>query len=257
MRLIDTHSHLEMNRLHKRIQEVVEGAKQNNLVGIFTASVYLETAPIALNLADQYKNFIFPCLGFAPAEAAKKPTTFEPFVKFVKENIHKMVGLGEIGLDYYWIKDKEIRKDVENKFIELIQLGNNINKPIVIHCREAEQRVIELIEEYCTQDKVHMHCFSGPKYLVKRALKNGWYFSIPTSVLSRKEYQNLADAVPLERMFLETDAPYQAPSKNLNPNEPKYVAMSAVHIANMKNTTVENIAEITTENAINFYSLPL
>jgi TatD DNase family protein len=257
MRLIDTHSHLEWNSLNKKLDQIVQGAKENGLVGILTASVFLETAPVGLEIAKQYKNFIFPCVGFAPTEAAKKPATFLPFKKFVVEHQDEMVGLGEIGLDYYWVKDKEIRQDVENKFIELIQLGNQINKPIVIHCRDAEQRVIELIEEYCTYDRVHMHCFSGPTYLIKRALKNGWYFSVPTSVVNRKYHQALAENVPLERMFLETDAPFLSPIKNQKLNEPKNIALSATHIANMKHTTLENVAETTTENAIEFYSLHL
>jgi TatD DNase family protein len=257
MRLIDTHSHLEWDSLNIKLDQIVQGAKENGLVGILTASVFLETASVGLEIAKKYKNFIFPCLGFAPTEAAKKPATFEPFKQFVLEHQHEMVALGEIGLDYYWVKDKDTRKDVENKFIELIQLGNKINKPIVIHCRDAEQRVIELIEEYCTHDKVHMHCFSGPTYLIKRALKNGWYFSVPTSVINRKYHQALAETVPLERMFLETDAPFLSPIKNQKLNEPKNIAISAVHIANMKNTTAENVAETTTMNAIEFYSLPL
>jgi len=257
MRLIDTHSHLEWNSLHSKLDRVVQGAKENGLVGILTASVFLETAPVGLAIAKEYENFVFPCLGFAPTEAAKKPATFEPFKQFVLDHQDEMVALGEIGLDYYWIKNKEVLKDVEKKFIELIQLGNKINKPIVIHCRDAEQRVIELVEEYCTHDRVHMHCFSGPTYLIKRALKNGWYFSVPTSVINRKYHQKLAETVPLERMFLETDAPFLSPIKGKKLNEPKNIAVSAVHIANMKNTTPEEVGEITTQNAIDFYSLPL
>ncbi len=102
-----------------------------------------------------------------------------------------------------------------------------------------------------------MHCYSGPPYLIKRALKNGWYFSVPTSVVNRKYHQVLAENVPLERMFLETDAPFLSPIKKEKLNEPKNIALSAAHIANMKNTTLENVAETTTENAIEFYSLPL
>ncbi|MBN2155450.1 MAG: TatD family hydrolase [Candidatus Lokiarchaeota archaeon] len=257
MRLIDTHSHLEWNSLYEKLEQVVKGAKENGLIGIITSSVWLDTAPVGIKIAHKYENFIFPSIGFAPTEAAKKPATFEPFKQFVLEHSNQMIGLGEIGLDYYWIKDKVIRKDVENKFIELIQLSETINKPIVIHCRDAEQRVIELIEEYCNHDRVHMHCFSGPSHLVKRALKNGWCFSVPTSVVNRKYHQKLAENVPLERMFLETDAPFLSPLKDQKINEPKNIAISAVRIANMKNTTPDNVADITTANAIEFYSLPI
>ena len=256
MRLIDTHSHLEWDTLYNKLDDVVKGAKEKGLIGIITSSVWLDTAPISIEIAKKYNNFVFACVGFAPSEAGKKPATFEPFKQFVLEHKDQMVGLGEIGLDYYWVKDKEIRKDVENKFIDLIHLSETIKKPIAIHCRDAEERVIEVLEQYCSHDRVHMHCFSGPSYLIKRALKNGWYFSVPTSVVNRKYHQALAENVPLERMFLETDAPFLSPIKTEKLNEPKNIAISAEWIAKIKNTTLENVAEITSANAIEFYSLP-
>ena len=259
MRLIDTHAHLEIDKLNKILDKVIQGAQEAGLIGILTASVWLDTAPIVLEIAKKYKNFVFPCLGFAPTEVKNKPVNFEPFVKFVKENYTKMVGLGEIGLDYHWILDKEVRKEVEKRFVELIQLGNELNKPIVIHCRDAELRTIELLEEYCASDKVHMHCFSGDVNLIRRCLKNGWYFSVPASLMSAKRpyYKKLAEKVPLDRMFLETDAPFQSPPKTKYPNEPKNISISVAQIARIKNTSTTNVAETTTNNAIEFYSLPL
>ena len=255
MKLIDVHCHLESQRYQKIMDKVINGAKERGIISIITSSVYLNTAETVLELANKYKNYIFPTLGFAPSEVVKRPKTFEPFLKFAREKTDSYIALGEIGLDYYWVKDKEGQKLQEECFLKLIELANEIKKPIIIHCRDAEKRTIELIEQYYKGDKVHMHCFSGPVELIERGLKNGWYFSVPTSVVNRNYHKNLAKAVPLERMFLETDGPYLSPIKKVRMNEPKYISISAEYIADMKGVSVEEVAEKTTQNALDFFGI--
>ncbi|MHA1729897.1 MAG: TatD family hydrolase [Promethearchaeota archaeon] len=255
MRLIDVHSHLEWQNFHGKLDNVIINAKNAKLIAIITSSISLDMAPVALKIAERFRNYVFPTLGFAPSETKKRPKTFNNFLQFVKNNSEKIIAVGEVGLDYYWIKDREERKFSEECFIKSIQLSEKINKPLVIHCRDAEKKTIELLEEHCSHDNVHMHCFSGTAIHIKRCIKNGWIFSVPTSVVNRKSHKNLAKEVPIERMMLETDAPFLSPIKSEKLNEPKNIAISAKYIAELKGIKVEELAEITTKNALEFFSI--
>ncbi|MBD3353885.1 MAG: hypothetical protein GF364_20550 [Candidatus Lokiarchaeota archaeon] len=255
MRLIDVHSHLEWPDFKGKLGGVKERANANNVIAAISSSVMAKSAQEVLDIQKEFKGFIFACCGFAPAEFKKHPQSVEDFIKFSKDHADEFLALGEIGLDYYWIKDKDTRDLAERRFIELLNLADTLNKPIVIHCRDAEEKTIQLIEENFQGDKVHMHCFSGPPDLIKRGLKNGWMFSVPTSVVSRKYHQRLADTVPIDRMMLETDSPFLSPLRGEKRNEPKNIAISAKFIANMKKVNLEEFAESTTQNAIDFYSL--
>lgn len=259
MNLIDTHSHLEWPDFRNKLDQVIERARSSGIIAIISSSVFADAIQDVLNIADKYKNYVFCSCGFAPSEFGKRSHTFQKYIDFLKkeDNYKKFVAIGEIGLDYYWIKDIPTRKLQEEKFIETLELANKIKKPIVIHCRDAESRTIELIEHYFESNMVHMHCFSGSTELIQRGVRNGWMFSVPTSVINRKYHQNLAKSVPLEQMMLETDAPFLSPIKNERMNESKNIVLSAKYIAETKGINVERVAEQTTENAIKFFSLKI
>lgn len=255
MKLIDTHCHLEWPTYDKILDEVIKRAKDSGIKAIITSSVIASLSSKVLELAERYKNFVYPCLGFAPSETAENPESFLDFMKFAVDHADQFKAVGEVGLDYYWVKEKEKRKFSEECFKKSISLANKLRKPIVIHCRDAEKRAIELLEENYTGDKVHMHCFSGSTKLIERCVKNGWFLSVPTSVVNRKSHKILAENVPLEQMMLETDGPFLSPIPGQKINESKNIEISAKFIAELKNINVEEIAEITTENAVKFYTL--
>lgn len=257
MRLIDVHSHLEWPSFISSMDKVIDSAKKAGLVSIISSSIDLKSAQLTLDLSENYKNYVFASVGFSPSETAKRPKTFQSFLDFAELNLEKFIALGEVGLDYYWIRNKDQRKFSEKCFIQSIYLAEKLNKPLTIHCRDAEKNTIEILEEYSSTDKIHMHCFSGSSIHIKRCVKNGWMFSVPTSVVNRKSHQKLAKEVPLERMMLETDAPFLSPLKSEKRNEPKNIEIAVKYIANMKNINVEELAEITTQNAIDFFSLKL
>lgn len=257
MKLIDVHSHLEWPSLQNDLDNIVRRAKEKSVIAAISSSVTLKSASDVLRLAEKYKGFVYPCMGLSPSEIKKHPDTFDKFVEYAIENKDRYLALGEIGLDYYWIKDKENRAFVEEKFVQLLNLANDLEKSIIIHCRDAEKRTIELIEEHYDSETVHMHCFSGSTDLIERGLNNGWYFSVPTSVVNRSYHKKLADTVPLERMMLETDAPFLSPIKGKRHNEPANIEISAEYIAKRKGTSVGEVASSTTKNAKEFYHLPI
>jgi TatD DNase family protein len=257
MRLIDVHGHLEWDSFSKNIDDVIMRSRENNIIAAITCSVYTTTIEQTLDLVKKNKGFLFATLGFAPSDYKKRSDTFTTYLEQTEKNAAKIVAVGEIGLDYYWIREPDIRKQCEDYFIQALALADKIKKPIVIHCRDAEKRTIELIEEYYQGDRIHMHCFSGDEKLISRCLKNGWWFSIPTSVINRKIHQTLASTVPLDRMMLETDAPFLSPIEGQKINEPKNIVLSARYIAKLKGVSIEEVADITTKNAIELFSLGL
>ncbi|MHA1340782.1 MAG: TatD family hydrolase [Promethearchaeota archaeon] len=257
IQLVDVHCHLEWKDFANNLDAVIERAKQNGIIAIITSSVTVSSGIEALEIIEKYKGYVYGTCGFAPSEFTRKnhDKEFSKYLDFIKANVSKFVGIGEIGLDYYWIRDWDLRRYTEERFIKVLQLADKLRMPIVIHCRDAERRAIEIIEEYYSGDKVHMHCFSGAVKLIKRGLKNGWFFSIPTSAITRRNHKILAEIVPLEQMMLETDAPFLSPLKDEKRNESKNIVLTAKFISELKNISIEEVALRTTENAINFYSL--
>ena len=257
MGLVDVHSHLEWPSFNDVLDDVILRSKENGIDAIVTSSINLKGAKRVLQIAEKFKNYVFCTLGYSPSEILSKHDLFDKYLDFAEQNSNKFIGLGEVGLDFKWVIDKEDRKFSEKCFIKAIGLADKINKPIVIHCRDAEKKTIDILEQYASTDRIHMHCYSGPSVHIKRCIKNGWFFSIPTSVIDRKSHQKVAMEVPLERMMLETDAPFLSPLKKDKRNEPKNIVLSAEFIAKLKNKSFEEVAEITTRNAKEFYKLNL
>ncbi len=250
--LIDSHCHLDWKSFNKDIDDVIQRAKENGLIAIITSS-FFENFEKTLNYAEKFKNYVFISLGLHPPQV--NINSVKRTIKLIQENANKIKAIGEVGLDYYWIKDPKKRDGQKKAFVEFINLSIELELPIVIHARNAHSDAINILENN-SASKVLMHCFSGKVIEVKRVIKNGWYISVPTSVTNRGVHQNIAKVCPLEYMLLETDSPFLSPFKKSR-NEPMNVKYSAEKIAEIKKVTVEEISEITTKNAIKFYNLDL
>ena len=166
-----------------------------------------------------------------------------------KEN-DKIVGIGEIGLDYYWNKEnKEIQKQA---FIMQIELANRLNLPITIHTREAVSDTLEILKQHPVQQKGVFHCCPLNRELVKEALKLGFYISFagPVTFKNSKNAQEIVEMVPNDRMLIETDSPYLAPEPVRG--NVRYIAEK---IANIKSLSTEEIAEITYQNTLKIFKI--
>ena len=172
-----------------------------------------------------------------------------------KEN-DKIVGIGEIGLDYYWNKEnKEIQKQA---FIMQIELANRLNLPITIHTREAVSDTLEILTQQPVQQKGVFHCCPLNRELVKEALKLGFYISFagPVTFKNSKNAQEIAEMVPNDRMLIETDSPYLAPEPVRGTrNDSRNVRYIAEKIANIKSLSTEEIAEITYQNTLKIFKI--
>jgi TatD DNase family protein len=244
LRFFDTHSHLEMSRLYPKAEAIVRRAREAGVIGVVVSAVEPKYYSKALDLKKRFSGFIWPTLGLHPPRAT--PQMVKQAIGAIHDYAEEIVAIGEVGLDYYWVKDSKGREYQKTVFIEFIHLADELNLPLVVHSREAEADAMQILREEKMFD-VQLHCFNDPKH-VQQAAEERFFMSVPTSVVSRQR------AMPLENMLLETDAPYLSPFPGQT-NEPSNLPLAATKIAELKGTTTEVIAGTTTTNALNFLHL--
>ncbi|MFX1318539.1 MAG: TatD family hydrolase [Promethearchaeota archaeon] len=250
VKLFDTHSHLEMPRLYQKADKIVRRAKEAGVIGVVVSAIEPKFYQKALDLKKRFPGYIWPTFGLHPPRAT--PQMVNRTVKTIRDYAGEIVAIGEVGLDYYWVKDSKERDYQKTAFVEFIHLAEELSLPLVVHSREAEEDAIQILLEQ-RMSEVQLHCFNDPQN-VRQAVEAKFFMSVPTSVVSRQRMQHIAKEMPLENMLLETDAPYLSPVPKQT-NEPANLPQSAVKIAEIKSTTPETIAATTTSNALNFLHL--
>ncbi len=248
--LIDSHTHLDAKWFNNDIPIVIENAKKNQIEAIITSSITPSIHKVK-NIVNRYPNYVFWALGLHPPGVTNQ--TVKTIMKLIEKHRSEIVAIGEVGLDYYWVKEEKKREEQKEAFKVFINLAKKFDKPLVIHARDAQTDTIEILEENSARN-ILMHCFSGNEAETSRILKNNWLISVPTSIINRKIHQLMAKIVPLDQMLLETDAPYLSPIRKMR-NEPANIRISAQKIAEIKETSFENVARKTTANARKFYNL--
>jgi TatD DNase family protein len=244
--LVDSHCHLDFPQFDKDRDAVVARARD---VVIVNSTVDPELVEKALGMPGRYGN-VRCTLGFSASELDEGK--FEAMKTLIRENRDRIVGLGEIGLDYHWVKDEAGREAERSHFRELARLGAQLGLPLVVHSREAEADCINILGEL--KVRAMMHCFSGSVEEAKRAVDIGCLVSIPANVGSSKGRQRLVGALPLESLVLETDAPYLSPKRGER-NEPANVRAAAAKVAEIKGVGAAKVEEATTGNALGFYGI--
>ena len=248
IRLIDTHSHIDMIE-QISLEDVLYNAAANNVEKIILPCAYPADIDKIMDITEKYDN-IYAYLGVHPSEARDwNDGLVDKIEKYVSLS-KKVVGIGEIGLDYYWDKSfNDIQKEV---FIKQIFLANKLNLPINIHDREAHKDCFDIIQEYNQKSTVIMHCFSGSVEFARECIKSGYYIAIGGVVTFKNavKIKDVAADIPLDRLLLETDAPYLTPVPYRGKeNQPAYVKYVAEEIAQLRGMTIEDIASATTQNA--------
>ena len=252
--LIDTHTHINMLE-EISIKECIINAEKNGIKKLIIPSAYPNDFDIVAELTEKYEN-IYGMLGVHPSEVKDwNDSLIEKISDLVSKN-KKIVAIGEIGLDYYWDKSfNELQKDV---FIKQIKLANSLNLPIDIHDRDAHKDTYEILKEYNKTSKVVMHCYSGSKEFAKECIKEGYYLGIGGVVTFKnaKKLKEVVEEISLENIILETDAPYLTPVPYRGKeNQPAYVKYVAEEIAKIKNISIEEVTQKTTENAERIFKI--
>jgi len=253
--LTDTHAHLNSESFDGDRQEVIQRALATGVTRIVNVGFNRETIPSSMELAESY-DFIYTAVGWHPTDA--KDMTPEDLEWIGRLCSHeKVVAIGEIGLDYHWDTSP---KDVQARvFREQIRLARKLGKPIVIHNREAHQDILSILrEEKAAEVGGIMHCFSGSWETARQCLDMNFYISFggPITFKNAKQPKEVLAKVPLDRLLIETDAPYLTPHPYRGKrNETSYVRLIAQAAAEIKGISFEELAEMTTANAIRLLGL--
>ncbi|MBD2872871.1 TatD family hydrolase [Paenibacillus arenilitoris] len=246
--LFDTHTHLDSHKFDEDREDVIRRAREAGVHMLVNIGFNRETIPTTMELAERYE-FIYAAVGWHPVDSIDmRPEDLDWIERLCAHK--KVVAIGEIGLDYHWDTSP---KDVQHRvFREQIRLARKLNKPIVIHNRDAHEDVVRLLREENAKDVGGvMHCFSGSWETAKQCLDMNFYISFggPVTFQNARVPKEVLKQVPLDRILIETDAPYLAPHPFRGKrNESAYVAKVAETAAELLGKTVEEIGRITTEN---------
>ena len=250
--MIDVHCHLEHEKF-KDNKELIKSFKKE-LKAIITSSSHPKDFEISLQIKKEFNSFVFLCVGLHPEYIEEfSEETLDRFEEFVKENANEIVSIGEIGLDYFWIKDEKLREKQKWFFEKLIEFARSIKKPITVHIRDSYEDAFKILENLDYQ-KVHLHMFGGDKFLDK-VLSNEWKVSIGPILLRSKKHKKIVKGLPLEKIMIETDSPWM--KIDVRESLPTDVKIVAERISTIKKINLEEVERITDKNAISFFNLQL
>ncbi len=253
--LTDTHCHLDFPDFDHDREQVIQRARQEGVVCIINIGSSLRGSREGIGLSRQY-DFIYCSVGIHPHEADRiDKRVLEEIWQLSKEN--KVVAIGEIGLDYY--KRFSSPENQRRLFMNLLDLARQRSLPVIIHCRQAQEEVINILKDTQLPGGV-MHCFSGDEEFLKQVLDLGLYISFTCNLTYKKSdrLREIARLVPLERLLLETDAPFLAPEGLRGKrNEPAYVRHLAEMLASIKGIDIQELTRITATNAGRLFGIKL
>lgn len=253
--LFDTHMHVNAEQFNEDREAVIERAFAAGVEYMVVVGFDRETIPLAIEIAEKYDT-IYAAVGWHPVDAVDMTEEDLQWIEELSKH-PKVVAIGEMGLDYHWDKSpKDIQKDV---FRKQIQLAKKVQMPIIIHNREATEDIIQILqEEDAAEVGGIMHCYNDSVQYVQACLDMNFYISLggPVTFKNAPLPKEVAEAVPLDRLLVETDSPYLAPHPNRGKrNEPAYVKLVAEKIAELRGISVEEVSEKTTENALRFFGI--
>ncbi|MGZ4165082.1 MAG: TatD family hydrolase [Tumebacillaceae bacterium] len=254
--LFDTHSHLNSPQFADELDEIIDRARANDVRSIVIPSYDYESVLRGLAIAEQREG-IYVAVGYHPCDLNDlNDDHYQQIYNWAKNE--KVVAIGEIGLDYYWdTTTPELQQDM---FRKQIAIAKELDLPIVIHDRDAHGDILKLLkEEDAAKVGGIMHCFSGSWEMAQECMKMNFYISFggPVTFKNGKRPAEVAAKVPIERLLVETDAPYLTPEPYRGKrNEPAYVKHVAEKIAVLREMPYYDLAMRTTENAHRVFKLP-
>ena len=260
MEFFDSHSHYNDEKFNEDREQIINDTYNDGITKFVCAGYNIKSSLFSIELSKKYK-FIYSICGISPNDIPQSEQQLwkdiDEITKIVKLNdSKKVVAIGEIGLDYYWNKEnKELQKEA---FIKQIDLANELELPIVIHSRDAFIDTIKIIKEHKVNKAGIFHCCQLNQELVKQALELNYYISFagPITFKNSKNAPDIIKMVPLDRILIETDSPYLSPEPNRGKrNDCRNVKYIAQKIADVKNVTLEEVAQKTYENAMKIFEI--
>ncbi|WP_315539876.1 TatD family hydrolase [Eikenella corrodens] len=249
--LIDSHCHLNFPDLAQRLPEVLANMAEAGVDKAITISVSRQSFEEVHAIAQNHPN-IYATVGIHPDDPEAEEFSLEELLERAARP--KVVAIGETGLDYHWCKGDLAWQ--HQRFALHIEAANRSGLPLVVHTRDAAEDTMRLLREHQAHAGV-IHCFTEDVNTAKLALDLGFYISFSGIVTFKNAtaIQEAARYVPLDRLLVETDAPYLAPvPKRGKPNEPAYVRHTAAFVAQLRGDSLENIAQATTANCLRLFN---
>ena len=255
--IVDSHCHLDDPKLYDQLDNIINRADKNNIKYLLTiCTTILSFKKIDL-IVKKYSN-VYGTFGIHPHETQKnKKINSQDICSYKKKN-DKIIGIGETGLDYYYdYSDREVQK---KSFVEHIKAASELNIPLIVHSRNAENDIFDILnnEKKNSKLKVLIHCFTGTKSFAKKLIDIDCYISI-SGIITFKNSTLLSEAasyIPLEKLLVETDSPYLAPIPlRGKSNEPSYIIHTLEKLALIKKITTLEIEKKTTSNFFKLFNL--
>ena len=250
--MIDSHCHLDHEPLRSDLVNIIKRSKEVGINKILTICTTLESF-IKIKEIIKKDDIIYGTYGIHPHETKNNNVNKELIIKEIQNN-KKIIGVGETGLDFYYNHSDQ---DVQIKsFIEHIEASIELNIPLIVHSRNAENEILAIFKNYKNKNlKILMHCFTGSKSFANKLLDFNVFFSASGIITFKKsiELQNTFKFIPTEKLLIETDSPYLAPEPNRGKkNEPSFIKYTAEKLANIKNLEIN---EVITKTSLNFNTL--
>ena len=262
MILIDSHCHIDGEQFDADRDEVVERAREAGvaaMLNIGTGDPHSDDLRRAVAVAEKYDN-VYASVGVHPHDAKLYDDAAESHLKELVRSSKKVIAWGEIGLDYYY--DHSPRDVQRNVFVRQIRTARELDLPIIIHSRDADDETVEILATECSYESFRgiMHCFGGTAAMAEALMPLGFYISFAGNVTFKKA-ENLRDAarvVPLDRLLIETDCPFLTPVPFRGKrNEPAYVIHTAEFLAEFYSVPVTELARRTTQNFLDLFDVAL
>ncbi len=244
--IIDIHCHLTFKEYEADREKVIEDARAI-LKCVVTSGVEPEDGRKALELAESesWHDFVLVSLGLHPIHVVEKSDhEISDYEEFISKNRTRIVGIGEIGLDYYWVRDPMKIKRTESVFEELLELARELNLPVILHLRGegAIERGLKFVSDADIKRAV-FHCFTGKPQLATAICEEGYHISLPASIVRSKTMKKVAKRIPLSALHAETDAPYLSPDTEQKRNVPQQVKVVYEEIARQKKTDFQTVED--------------
>ncbi|MDC0074681.1 TatD family hydrolase [Alphaproteobacteria bacterium] len=252
--LVDSHCHLDNEKLHNISIEIIERAKNLGIGSLLTISTSLESIKKNIEIAENFDD-VWCSVGIHPHEADKQKLSFNEIHKIAKHK--KVIGIGETGLDFFY--NYSSVENQETSFRTHLEAANISNLPIIIHNRNSDDLMAKILKDETLNKNISgvIHCFSSSKKLAKTVLDLGFYISISGIITFKKsdEIREIAKFVPMDKLLIETDAPYLAPVPYRGKtNEPSLMIHTAEVISSVKSISLNRLAETTTNNFFKLFS---
>ena len=249
--IFDSHAHYDDKWFDEDREDLLSSMQENGVCGIVNNSVDLKSAEVCIKFCEIY-DFMYGAFGFHPENLEDMPDDYLDRLASLLQH-RKIVAVGETGLDYHW----DIPKALQNRvFDEQLRLSLDLNMPIIVHDREAHGDTLNYLRKY--RPKALVHCFSGSVEMMREVMRYGGYISLGGVVTFKNARHSVevAREVPIDRLLLETDCPYMSPVPFRGKRcDSTMIIYTAVKIAEVRNIGVQELLNITAENAKRFYEI--